>query len=200
MHITTPSPVIAFMRTHTHTAFKTCMLALTLLSATGGTAWAQQPAAGGAANPSTGTVGQPPFPTGQGPGYHSPLSPFKPLEEREGVVSWKLLSSVTTKIQKGRLEPQYPASVQALHQTTVKVQGFMLPLEPGLKQGHFLLSSVPTTCSFCIPAGPEGLIEVRAKTPVKYGTEAVTVQGKLQVLIDDPMGLYYRLTEATPTP
>ena len=34
---------------------------------------------------------------GQGPGYHDPRSPFKPLEERADIVSWKLLSQVTAR-------------------------------------------------------------------------------------------------------
>jgi hypothetical protein len=135
---------------------------------------------------------------GQGPGFHDPRSPYKPLEEREGVLSWKLLSSVETRIEKNRLVPTYPAAVQALNERMVRVQGFMLPLEPGDKQRHFLISSVPTTCSFCVPAGPEGLIEVRSKTPVKYTLEPVLLEGKLAVLRDDPYGLFYRIADAAP--
>jgi hypothetical protein len=147
---------------------------------------------------SPGTAGQPPFPMGQGPGYHSPLSPIKPLQEKEGIVSWKLLSNLTTRLVRGRLEPVFPDNVKALHQQTVKVQGFMMPLEAGLKQSHFLISSVPTTCPYCVPAGPEGMLEVRTKAPVAYSLEPVVVEGKLQVLQDDPMGLYYRMVDATP--
>jgi hypothetical protein len=135
---------------------------------------------------------------GQGPGFHDPRSAFKPLEEREGIVSWKLLSAVETRTEKNRVVPTFPAQVQALDAKTVRVQGFMLPLEPGDKQKHFLLSAVPTTCSFCIPAGPEGLIEVRSKTPVPYSLEPVVVEGKLAVLEKDPYGLYYRVTDALP--
>jgi uncharacterized protein len=137
---------------------------------------------------------------GQGPGFHDPRSPFKPLEEREGVLSWKLLASVQTRMEKSRIVPSYPAEVQALNERTVRVQGFMLPLEPGDKQRHFLISSVPTTCSFCVPAGPEGLIEVRSKTPVKYTLEPVLLVGKLAVLRDDPYGLFYRIADASPSP
>ncbi len=136
----------------------------------------------------------PPAP-GQGPGYHDPRSAFKPLEEREGVLSWKLLASVTTKVEKKKLIPQFPAELQALHQSKVKVQGWMLPLEPGDRQKHFLLSAVPTSCNFCTPAGPEGLIEIRTNTPVRYTLDAITVEGLLAVLKDDPYGLYYRVVE-----
>ena len=137
---------------------------------------------------------------GQGPGVHDPRSPFKPLEEKDGIVSWKLLSSVQTAVEKNRVVPTFPGPVRALDQKTVRVQGFMLPLEPGVQQKHFLLSAVPTSCGFCVPAGPEGLIEVRSKIPVKYTLEPVVVEGRLAVLEKDPYGLFYRVSEAVPTP
>ncbi len=111
------------------------------------------------------------------------------------MLPWALLSSVTTRVEKKKLIPTFPAEIQALHQQRVKVQGFMLPLEPGDRQSHFLLSSVPTSCSFCVPAGPEGLVEVRTLTPVRYTLEPVVVEGLLAVLKDDPFGLYYRVIE-----
>lgn len=135
---------------------------------------------------------------GQGPGYHDPRSPFKPLEEKAGVLSWSVLSSVTTKLEKNKLLPVFPANVQALNQKKVRVQGFMMPLEPGDRQTHFLLSSVPTSCSFCVPAGPEGLVEVKTTKPVRYTLEPVLVEGVLAVLTDDSYGLFYRLAEAQP--
>ena len=84
----------------------------------------------------------------------------------------------------------------ALNQKTQRIQGFMMPLEPGEKQRHFLLSSVPLTCSFCTPGGPESMVEVKTKTPVAYTMEPVTVEGRFAVLNDDPYGLYYRVTDA----
>ena len=93
---------------------------------------------------------------GQGPGYHDPRSPFKPLQERADIVSWGLLSQVSVRAENKKIIPSFPAAVKALDRRTVKVQGFMMPLEVGDRQQHFLLSSVPTTCSFCVPAGPEG--------------------------------------------
>ena len=141
-----------------------------------------------------------PLTAGQGPGFHDPRSAFKPLEERADILSWKLLSAVQTKTEKNRLVPSYPPAVQALHDRIVRVQGFMMPLEPGDKQRHFLISAVPTTCSFCVPAGPEGLIEVRSKTPVKYTLEPVLLEGRLAVLANDPYGLFYRVIDAVQPP
>ncbi|MFN3415845.1 MAG: DUF3299 domain-containing protein [Caldimonas sp.] len=153
-------------------------------------AWAQLAAPLGGAAPAP--------PLGSGPGYHSPDSPIPPLQEREGVLSWKLLGSVKTRAERQRLRPIFPADVRALDRQIVKVQGFMMPLDASERQHHFLLSAVPTTCSFCIPAGPEGLVEVRAKTPVRYSVDPVVVEGRLSVLDNDPYGLFYRLTEAQP--
>ena len=137
-----------------------------------------------------------PVPMGTGPGIHDPNSPFAPLPQRADVVPWSVLSAVKTRAEKNKLLPAFDKAQLALNQKTQRVQGFMMPLEPGEKQTHFLLTSVPTTCSFCTPGGPESMVEVRTKTPVKYTLDPVTVEGKFAVLNDDPYGLYYRITDA----
>ena len=133
---------------------------------------------------------------GQGPGVHGANSPFPPLAARTDVVPWSVLTAVKTKNEKNRILPVFNLDQMALNQKTQRIQGFMMPLEPGEKQTHFLLSSVPLTCSFCTPGGPESMVEVRTKTPVAYTMEPVTVEGKFAVLADDPYGIYYRVTEA----
>ena len=135
-----------------------------------------------------------------GAGVHSPLSRFAPLKDREGVVPWSLLSAVKTRVDGKSMRPVYPSAVQSLDGREVMVQGFMMPLGTGAKQKHFLLSAVPTTCSFCVPAGPEGLVEVRTKIGVPYTQEAITVRGKMAVLPDDPYGMYYRVADGLAVP
>ncbi len=130
-----------------------------------------------------------------------PPSFFAPLTEIPGVVSWKLLGQATTvKAKKGRMVPHYTPAISALDNTEVKVQGFMMPLEPGQKQKHFLLTVTSASCPFCLPAGPEGVVEVRSRTPVKFSYAPFIVQGRLKVLASDPMGLYYRMTDAAVVP
>lgn len=145
---------------------------------------------GGAAIPPGG------IPLGSGPGVHSANSPFAPIKDRADVLPWSVLTTVKTKNEKSRLLPVFPADVQALNKKTQRIQGFMMPLEPGEKQKHFLLSSVPLTCAFCVPGGPESMVEVKTKTPVKYSLDVVVVEGQFAVLNDDPYGLYYRVTDA----
>jgi uncharacterized protein len=170
-------------------SFERACLAFCLGFSTVGTVQAQTPM------PATPA---PSLSAGQGPGYHDPRSPFKPLQELDGVVSWTVLSAVTLRKEAKALVPVFPGNVQSLNDKVVKIQGFMMPLEPGDRQRHFLLSAVPTSCNFCVPAGPEGLIEIRSRTPVKYTLEPVLVQGRLAVLPQDPYGLYYRIVDAQP--
>lgn len=124
--------------------------------------------------------------------------PMPQLQDVQGVVSWNTLAKVKQVKAKDRILPEFNKEITALNNQEVKIQGFMMPLEPGERQKHFLLSVTPQSCSFCLPAGPEGVVEVKSKTPVKYTIEPVIVSGKMSILKEDPMGLYYRLTEAKP--
>ena len=135
-------------------------------------------------------------PAGTGAGTHGANSPFPQIKDRNDVLPWSVLTDVKTKSEKNRLLPNFPQSVVALNQKTQRIQGFMMPLEPGEKQKHFLLTSVPMSCGFCVPGGPESMVEVKTKTPVKYSLDIVVVEGKFAVLSDDPYGLYYRITDA----
>ena len=153
-------------------------------------AWAQQKGAPGKdlmKNPAM-DMSQPP-----------PPESFKPLPELKGVVSWKTLAQVTPVKEKDKFVPQFAKDVTALDKKEVKLQGFMMPLDTGERQKRFLLTAMPPSCAFCMPGGPDQLVEVQAKNPVKYGFDPIVVTGKFVVLKDDPMGLYYRLTDAVAT-
>jgi hypothetical protein len=141
--------------------------------------------------------GQPPQATQVQPGA-APPADFKPLSERKDVVSWRLLAQVELVKVKDRYQPQFAAGVAALDAKEVKLQGFMMPLEMGDKQSHFILSATPQSCAFCMPGGPESLVEVKTKKPLAFGLEPVVLTGKLAVLKDDPTGVFYRLTDAVP--
>lgn len=137
-----------------------------------------------------------PVAPGSGPGVHSPNSPIAPLPKRSDVVPWSVLTEVKTKTEKNKVLPVFGKPQLALDGKTQRIQGFMMPLQPGEKQSHFLLTSVPMTCAFCTPGGPESMVEVKTRTPVAYSLEPVTVEGKFAVLADDAYGLYYRVTDA----
>ncbi len=127
------------------------------------------------------------------------LAPSQFLKDKLGFVSWRTLAQVELVKRNNKMVPAFAAPISALDGKPVKVQGFMIPLDIGDKQKRFLLVAAPPHCSFCLPAGPDSMIEVRAKSDVRYGFEAVSLSGKLQVLKDDPAGLFYRLTDAATT-
>ena len=54
-----------------------------------------------------------------------------------------MLTDIRTQVENRRIVPVYPPAVQSLDQRQQRIQGFMMPLEPGEQQRHFLLSSVP---------------------------------------------------------
>jgi hypothetical protein len=118
------------------------------------------------------------------------------LPERAGVVSWRTLAQVSSVKQGGKMVPEFSKDILALDRKDTRVQGFMIPLDVGDKQKRFLITSVPPHCSFCLPAGPDSVVEVVAKTPVKYTFDPIVVAGRFSVLKDDSSGLLYRLSDA----
>lgn len=187
------------MRCFDFTTLRTSPLLLVLLLAAGNThAQLSSPLSAGSGKAAAGKAapGGLELPAGQGAGVHGANSPYAPLAPRSDVVPWSVLTDVKTKNEKNRILPVFSQSQLGMNGKTQRIQGFMMPLEPGKKQRHFLLSSVPLTCSFCLPGGPESMVEVKTKTPVEYSMEVVVVEGRLQVLHDDPYGLYYRINDA----
>ncbi len=131
-------------------------------------------------------------------GMALPIDPqlLNDLPEVKGVVSWKLLGQVKTAQVGQRFVPEFAAEIRKLDQQDVKLQGYMMPIAAGEKHDHFLLTMRPADCPFCLSVGPEYIVEVKAKTSIKHTYEPVVLAGRLNVLRDDPYGLYYRLTEA----
>ncbi|WP_422842701.1 DUF3299 domain-containing protein [Acidovorax sp. M2(2025)] len=140
----------------------------------------------------------PPLPAGTGAGYHSPNSPIAPLPQRSDVVPWSVLADLSKKTTKNGILPVFSSAQKGMDKTVQRIQGFMVPLDAKPTQTHFILTSVPLTCSFCTPGGPESMVEVKAKTPVRYSLEPVVVEGQFAVLPNDPYGLYYRVVDAVP--
>ncbi|MCU0769768.1 MAG: DUF3299 domain-containing protein [Burkholderiaceae bacterium] len=131
-------------------------------------------------------------------GLALPIDPLllNDLPELKGVVPWKVLGQVKTSQVGTKVLPQFSSEVRKLDQQEVKLQGYILPITAGEKHTHFLLTMRPPHCPFCLSIGPEYIVEVKAKTAVRHGYEPVVLAGRLNVLNDDPFGLYYRLTDA----
>jgi uncharacterized protein len=127
----------------------------------------------------------------------TPDHPAK-LLEAAGVVPWYTLTKVTLVQHDGKYSMEFGDSIHELDGKPVKLRGYITPLQFGSDQKHFILSPKPPSCAFCVPAGPDAMVEVFCKTPVKYSLEPVTVSGTFAVLRNDPGGLLYRMADAAP--
>lgn len=114
-------------------------------------------------------------------------------------VSWDTLAKVKLMKEDNKFVPQFEPAVQNLGGREIKIKGFMMPLDQAAKQQHFILSANPVTnCFYCLPGGPESMVEVRTDKPVEFSYDPIMLAGKLELLTDDPMGMYYRLSDARP--
>jgi hypothetical protein len=122
-------------------------------------------------------------------------APFVMPDAPKGTVPWTLLQQAKT-VQKAdkKFGPEFTRDIKALDRKDVKLFGFMMPLDQSVKQKRFLLAAYPPHCAFCLPSGPESLVEVIAENPVEFTFEPIVVAGRLAVLENDVV--YYRLTNA----
>jgi hypothetical protein len=112
-------------------------------------------------------------------------------------VAWETLGQVKLVKADGQFVPEFEAAVQQLEGQQVRLKGFMLPLDQASKQQHFILSANPVAnCFFCMPGGPESLVEIKADKAVEFSYDPIEISGTLELLQDDPMGMYYRITSA----
>lgn len=138
-----------------------------------------------------------PRPDARGP-MALPVDPqlLNDLPEIKGVVSWKTLGQVKSVVVDRKVRPEFAPAVAALDKQQVKLQGYMLPIAAGETHSNFLLTMRPPHCPFCLSLGPEYIVEVKARSPLKHSLAPVVVSGRFEVLRDDPFGLYYRLSDA----
>jgi uncharacterized protein len=118
-------------------------------------------------------------------------------DQPAGTIPWQLLQQAKT-VQKPdkKFGPEFTREIKQLDKQQVKLYGFMMPLDQSAKQKRFLLASFPPHCAFCLPGGPESMVEVIADKPIEFTYEPIVVAGRMAVLDNDVV--YYRLTNASP--
>ena len=79
----------------------------------------------------------------------------------------------------------------------VTIKGYIIPVEGYKSHNEFIFSAYPyNMCFFCGGAGPETVMEVYSKDPIKYTAEAITIKGKLELNATDINRLIYALQDA----
>jgi len=117
--------------------------------------------------------------------------------------TWKTLAKITyikeyDEIMGFKIDkPVFSDKVKELAEQEVTVKGYIIPVEGYKSHTEFIFSAYPyNMCFFCGGAGPETVMEVLSKEPVKYSAEQVVLKGKLVLNSDDINRLMYLLEDA----
>jgi hypothetical protein len=116
--------------------------------------------------------------------------------------SWHTLAKVTFQTKKDKSGydvevPIFSQPLKALHNTKIKLKGYIIPLEEVGGQGKFMFSSLPfNLCFFCGAAGPETVVEVQASDKISFTTQQITLEGTLLLNDKDPDHHMYIVTAA----
>jgi uncharacterized protein len=130
---------------------------------------------------------------------------WQPAKTPPGGISWRLLEQ--TKLndrtdEKTRTiytKPIFPAEIKALNGKTIKVAGWMLPLDNGKTQKRWVMLGYPPGCPFHMHALPNQFIEVLSPAGVPTDElKLIVVTGTLELTGFDESGIFYRLKNARP--
>ena len=123
--------------------------------------------------------------------------------QQEGTTIWKTLSKITFQKQYDEMlwfkvdVPVFSEAVKELEGQIVDIKGYIIPVEGYKSHQEFVFSAFPyNMCYFCGGAGPETVMEVYAKNPIKYTAEPIILRWKLQLNSGDINKLIYGLSEA----
>lgn len=127
---------------------------------------------------------------------------FSAVLPAQGAI-WQTLAKVTYQKKYDDLlgfkvdVPIFSPETKALQNKIITIKGYIIPVEGYKGHTEFVFSAFPyNMCFFCGGAGPETVMEVTAKSPIQYTTEAITIRGKIELNDTDPNRLMYILHEA----
>lgn len=123
------------------------------------------------------------------------------ISAQEG--SWKTLSKITFVKKYDELlgfkvdMPVFGDEVRKLDGKEITIKGYVIPVEGYKSHKEFVFSAYPySMCFFCGGAGPETVMEVFSKEPIKYSADPIIIKGKLKLNSDDINRLMYALHDA----
>ena len=108
----------------------------------------------------------------------------------EGGIPWEALLKAEVTFDEYTLLASFPDEVSERDGETLKISGFMMPLETEPKQKWFLLTSNPPHCFFHIPGGAAGVIEVFSEEGIEVSWEPVILEGRFEVLAKSESAVY----------
>ena len=121
---------------------------------------------------------------------------YPTLVEGEGFLSWSDLMQARVRYEDMMLHAELPEAVAARSGDVVRITGFMMPLEAGMKQSWFVLTTHPPGCFFHMPGGPSGAVEVfAAEEGIRVSWDPIVLEGRFEAL-EKSESAVYRLHDA----
>jgi hypothetical protein len=120
----------------------------------------------------------------------------------EGGIDWEIFSqtkNVPYKIKKDDQEwegvkPDFTDEIKKLDGTSIKMTGYMFPLDQTEEQSLFLFGPFPLTCPYHYHTPNSLTIEAHANKPIKFSYEPITIEGTLELVPQDyEYNTFYRL-------
>ena len=80
------------------------------------------------------------------------------------------------------VRPIFSDKIKSLDSKRILIQGYMFPLDQDERQKTFLLVPFPATCPYHPHVSSNLIIEVHAKSSIKYSYEPVNIRGELELV------------------
>lgn len=117
------------------------------------------------------------------------------LPDVEKGIPWSDLMQARVRYEDGKIAADFPTVIAERAGETVRIAGFMTPLQAEESQRWFLLTSSPPHCYFDIPGGPAGTVEVLAPEGIDVSWEPVVIEGRFEPVALG-RGAVYKLHDA----
>ncbi|MES1924456.1 DUF3299 domain-containing protein [Salinisphaera sp. T31B1] len=115
----------------------------------------------------------------------------------DGILGWATLMQANLDYDETfRVSATYPPALRAHFGDTVRLAGYMLPIQMSAEQTRFILSANPPVCFFHLPGGPATVVDVHSVQATEMTWEPIVVEGRLAGETQSDDGLLYRLTDA----
>jgi hypothetical protein len=103
--------------------------------------------------------------------------------------NWNVIGSVNFKvIRDTEMYAIYTNEIKRYANKSFELEGYMIPIQEGMKQSKFMLSTLPINqCFYCGKNGIPAMVYVELSQPTKFTYKTVKVKGILKLSVSDAM-------------
>jgi len=103
--------------------------------------------------------------------------------------NWNIIGSVSFKmVNDNEMYAVYTNEIKRYVNKPFELEGYMIPIQEGMKQSKFMLSTLPINqCFYCGKNGIPAMVYVELSTPTTFTYNTVKVKGILKLSVSDAM-------------